>query len=66
MTNLIEVTKINNEKIAINLQYVMTVSRSDSPNANTLIQFPPSAGAANTLYIQESYESIVSCIKEAH
>lgn len=65
MAHMIEVTKINNEKIAVNLQYVMTVTRSDMPSASTLIQFPPSAGTANTLYIQEPYETVMAQINQS-
>ena len=64
MSQIIEVTKVNNEKIAINLQYVMTVQRSDNPNANSIIQFPPTAGAANNLYVQEDYETVLAYLKQ--
>lgn len=64
MTNLFQVTKINNEKIAVNPLFVMTVSRSDVPTATSVIQFPPSQGAANTLYVHETYEEILAMIEQ--
>ena len=64
MTNLFQVTKINNEKIAVNPLFVMTVSRSDVPTATSVIQFPPSAGTANTLYVHETYEEILALIEK--
>ena len=62
MSRLFQVTKINNEKIAVNPRYVMTVSNSDNPTAKTVIQFPPSAGTANTLYVHETYDEVMELI----
>lgn len=61
--NLFQVTKINNEKIAVNPHFVMTVSKSDVPTATSVIQFPPSSGSVNTLYVQETFEEILSMIE---
>lgn len=62
---LFQVTKVNNEKIAVNPAFVMTVANSDVAGASTVIHFPPYHGAANTLYVHESFEVVLSMIESA-
>ena len=62
---LFQVTKVNNEKIAVNPAFVMTVANSDVTGASTVIHFPPSHGAANTLYVHESFEVVLAMIESA-